>query len=61
MVIRGGNILHSYVHGEVRAALLNDCKSPFVVEAGASQGYFSRCDFETFEIKPVDPSIARVA
>ena len=54
-------ILHSYVHGEVRAALLNDCKSPFVVEAGASQGYFSRCDFETFEIKPVDPSIARVA
>ena len=61
MVIRGGNILHSYVHGEVRAALLNDCKSPFVVEAGASQSYFSRCDFETFEIKPVDPSIARVA
>ena len=58
---RGGNILHSYVHGEVRAALLNDCKSPFVVEAGASQGYFSRCDFETFEIKPVDPSITRVA
>ena len=60
MVIRGGNILHSYVHGEVRATLLNDCKSPFGV-GGASQGYFSRCDFETFEIKPVDPSIVRVA
>ena len=60
MVIRGGNILHSYVHGEVRAALLNDRKSPFGVK-GASQGDFSRCDFETFETKPVDPLIARVA
>ena len=52
--------MHRYVHGEVRAALLNDCKSPFGVE-GASQGDFSRCDFETFEIKAVDPLIARVA
>ena len=57
---RGGNILRSYVHGEVRAALPNDCKSPFGLE-GASQGDFSRCDFETFEIKAVDPLIARVA
>ena len=32
---REGNILRSYVHGEVRAALLNDCKSPFGIE-GAS-------------------------
>ena len=60
MVIRGGNILRRYVHGEMRAALLNDCKSPFGIE-GASQSDFSRCDFETFEIKPVDPLIARVA
>ena len=57
---REGNILRSYVHGEVRAALLNDCKCPFGIE-GASQGDFSRCDFETFEIKAVDPLIARVA
>ena len=52
--------MRSYVHGEVREALLNDCKSPFGIE-GASQGDFSRCDFETFEIKAVDPLIARVA
>ena len=52
--------MHRHVHGEVRAALLNDCKSAFGVE-GASQGDFSRCEFETLEIKPVDPLTARVA
>ena len=25
VVMREGNILHSYVHGEMRAALLDDC------------------------------------
>ena len=53
---REGNILRSYVHGKVRAALPNDFKSPFGIE-----GVSSRCDFETFEIKAVDPLIARVA
>ena len=35
-------------------------KPTFGVER-ASQGFFSRCDFETFQIKPVDPLIACVA
>ena len=59
-VIRGRNILHRHVHGEMRAALLDNCKSAFGVE-GASQGFVSRCDFETFQIKPIDPLIACVA
>ena len=59
-VIRGRNILHRYVHGEMRAALLDNCKSAFGVE-GASQGFVSRCDFETSQIKPIDPLIACVA
>ena len=37
-VIRGRNILHRHVHGEMRAALLDNCKSAFGVE-GASQGF----------------------
>ena len=59
-VTRGRNILHSYVHVEVPAALLDNCKRTFGVER-ASQGFFSRCDFETFQIKPVDPLIVCVA
>ena len=59
-VIRGRNIWHRHVHGEMRAALLDNCKSAFGVE-GASQGFVSRCDFETFQIKPIDPLIACVA
>ena len=55
-VIRGRNILHWYVHGEMRAAFLDDCASAFGVE-GASKGFVLRCVFETFQIKPVDPLI----
>ena len=59
-VIRGRNILHWYVHGEMREALLDDCLSAFGVE-GASKGFVLRCVFETFHIEPVDPLIACVA
>ena len=38
-VIRGRNILHRYVHVEVPAALLDNCKRTFGVER-ASQGFF---------------------
>ena len=59
-VIRGRNILHRYVHGEMRAALLDDCVTAFGVER-ASKGFVLRCVFETFQIEPVDPLIACVA
>ena len=52
--------MHSYVQGEMCAALLDHCKSAFGVE-GASEGFFSSYILETFEIKPVHPLIASVA